>query len=91
MSPLCSLTVSRTTDELEISGDECVKENDFGLDGVQLGLVTRGSTSLNSVTQGPAPPLRPATPSWSCMLGRLVSPDLAHGHTWSSQAWGEQH
>ncbi|XP_037057560.1 transcription factor RelB isoform X4 [Peromyscus leucopus] len=72
LSPL-SLTGSRSTDELEII-DEYIKENGFGLDGVQLGemprLVPRGQAPLSSVTLGPATPV----PSWSCTLGRLVSP-----------------
>ncbi|XP_060224319.1 transcription factor RelB isoform X1 [Meriones unguiculatus] len=82
LSPL-SLTVSRTTDELgeyqkaEII-DEYIKEKGFGLDGAQLGevprLVPRGPASLSSVTLGPAAPPPPATPPWSCTLGRLVSP-----------------
>ncbi|NP_001404112.1 transcription factor RelB isoform X1 [Mus musculus] len=37
-------------------------------------LVPRGPASLSSVTLGPAAPPPPATPSWSCTLGRLVSP-----------------
>lgn len=58
--------------------DEYIKENGFGLDGTQLSemprLVPRGPASLSSVTLGPAAPPPPATPSWSCTLGRLVSP-----------------
>lgn len=58
--------------------DEYIKENGFGLDGTQLSemprLVPRGPASLSSVTLGPTAPPPPATPSWSCTLGRLVSP-----------------
>lgn len=58
--------------------DEYIKENGFGLDGTQLSemprLVPRGPAPLSSVTLGPTAPPPPATPSWSCTLGRLVSP-----------------
>ncbi|GAB1291667.1 Transcription factor RelB [Apodemus speciosus] len=58
--------------------DEYIKENGFGLEGAQLSemprLVPRGPASLSSVTLGPAAPPPPATPSWTCTLGRLVSP-----------------
>ncbi|XP_032118577.1 transcription factor RelB isoform X1 [Sapajus apella] len=74
-----SLSVSRTTDELEII-DEYIKENGFGLDRAQPGpgeglprLVSRGAASLSTVTLGPvAPPATP--PPWGCPLGRLVPP-----------------
>lgn len=79
-----SLTVSRSTDELEII-DEYIKENGFGLDGGQPGpgeglprLVSRGAASLSTVTLGPvAPPATP--PPWGCPLGRLVPPAQGPG------------
>uniref|UniRef100_A0A2K6M5W6 Transcription factor RelB n=3 Tax=Rhinopithecus TaxID=542827 RepID=A0A2K6M5W6_RHIBE len=79
-----SLTVSRSTDELEII-DEYIKENGFGLDGGQSGpgeglprLVSRGAASLSTVTLGPvAPPATP--PPWGCPLGRLVPPTQGPG------------
>ncbi|XP_006106199.1 transcription factor RelB [Myotis lucifugus] len=71
-----SLAVSRTTDELEII-DEYIKENGFGLEAAPPGpgegltrLVSRGATSLSTVTLGPAAP--PATPPpWGCPLSGL--------------------
>ncbi|XP_036202813.1 transcription factor RelB isoform X5 [Myotis myotis] len=72
-----SLAVSRTTDELEII-DEYIKENGFGLEVAPPGpgegltrLVSRGATSLSTVTLGPAAP--PATPPpWGCPVSRLA-------------------
>ncbi|XP_040832128.1 transcription factor RelB isoform X1 [Ochotona curzoniae] len=83
-----SLAVHRSSDELEII-DEYIKENGFGLEGASHGLVegsirmvSRGSTTLSTVTLGaPVPPATPPPPPppWGCQLGRLLPPTPGPG------------